>query len=197
MNYETDKIGHGYDPIYRRLAAGLYQFQPPKTPYILEIGVGDGGGLVYLSDVFQGMSFGVDNRAILAQSGVAIVDQEDDWFAVKVYEHYRRPGWDVIVDDASHNPALTWRTLRVMWPAVMPGGIYVVEDWNHLDAGEMWDFLAHRVLVDLTKRPRGNVPEGLMDVEGVEIHRKGMVILHRSTRAPLPIPPARPVDPNA
>ena len=38
-------------------------------------------------------------------------------------------GWDLVVDDASHDGALTGRTLEHLWPLVAPGGFYVIEDW--------------------------------------------------------------------
>lgn len=38
-------------------------------------------------------------------------------------------GFDLIVDDASHDGVLTRRTWELLWPLVRPGGFYVIEDW--------------------------------------------------------------------
>lgn len=37
-------------------------------------------------------------------------------------------GFDMIVDDGSHIPQEQMSTLRALWPAIKPGGIYVIED---------------------------------------------------------------------
>jgi len=38
--------------------------------------------------------------------------------------------YDVIIDDASHNPADQVETLRLFAPILAPGGVYVIEDIN-------------------------------------------------------------------
>ena len=40
------------------------------------------------------------------------------------------PEWDLIVDDASHDGALTAATFGLLWPLIRPGGWYVIEDWQ-------------------------------------------------------------------
>jgi 8-demethyl-8-alpha-L-rhamnosyltetracenomycin-C 2'-O-methyltransferase len=48
--------------------------------------------------------------------------------------------FDIIVDDGSHLNAHQLLTFKTLWPALRPGGVYVIEDvqtsyWNH----EGWD----------------------------------------------------------
>ena len=43
-------------------------------------------------------------------------------------------GFDMIVDDGSHIPQEQMSTLRALWPAIKPGGIYVIEVGLHFAA---------------------------------------------------------------
>lgn len=36
--------------------------------------------------------------------------------------------WDIIIDDASHNSLYTIKSLQILWPALKPGGWYIIED---------------------------------------------------------------------
>lgn len=37
-------------------------------------------------------------------------------------------GFDIVIDDASHDPSKTDASYHMLWPYVKPGGLYVVED---------------------------------------------------------------------
>jgi hypothetical protein len=39
-------------------------------------------------------------------------------------------GIDLVIDDASHNYALTRKAFEIVFPLLRPGGLYVIEDWG-------------------------------------------------------------------
>ena len=52
-------------------------------------------------------------------------DQTDKEFMQKVAE---KGPFDIIVDDADHNPKTQWATYEQLWPAVGTHGFYLIED---------------------------------------------------------------------
>lgn len=140
--FTTDKIGHGYLPVYMFLLAPL-NVRHAGVPRIVEIGVANGEGLDMLRTLAPGAEItGVDinpaarwpedcHRVICSQDAPELVD--------------KLPGlYDLIIDDASHNNAKTTQTLINLWPKVVHGGHYVIEDWTH--AGGICQDLAADIL---------------------------------------------------
>ena len=126
MKFATDKIAHGYLPAYLRIAAEL----GPEAR-VCEVGVEHGHGL----DLFQalypaGLVCGVDsNGGCRWPPGTAsvICDQDSPTLPGRLLAV--SSGWDLIVDDASHDGGKTAATFALLWPLVTPGGYYAVEDW--------------------------------------------------------------------
>jgi hypothetical protein len=87
-------------------------------------------------------------------------------------------GWDLIVDDASHDGKLTRRTWELLWPLVRPGGYYVVEDWFVGLGNPPWQDWGDSMLRTAESfLPLLSVQDGDPD----EItYRYGMVIMHRN-----------------
>ena len=124
----TDKFTNGYIPAYLELAA---RYGPAAR--VLEVGVLDGGSLRLWQDLFpQGLIAGADinGDATWPDGTVRIVaDQASDDLATQAAA-VSPGGWDLIVDDASHDAGLSEETFRRLWPQVAPGGVYVLEDWE-------------------------------------------------------------------
>lgn len=123
-----DKWTHYFD-IYERHFAPFRN----RSPRILEIGVSHGGSLELWQRWFgRGTTIvGIDidpRTAALAERGVTIRigDQGDVSFMRSVAE--RDGPFDIVIDDGSHQPAHQRASLDALWPAVTPGGIYLVED---------------------------------------------------------------------
>jgi hypothetical protein len=58
-------------------------------------------------------------------------DQSDAVFLEGLRNRYAPPGFDLIIDDASHQGELTARSLQHLFAQhLKPGGLYVVEDWG-------------------------------------------------------------------
>ena len=53
---------------------------------------------------------------------------------------------DLIIDDASHRLEETRITFEALFPFLRPGGLYVIEDWNH-------DHIASRLIADALSDP--------------------------------------------
>lgn len=123
--FETDKLTyHGYFQFYVQIAAML----GPEAD-VLELGVQGGGSLAMFRALFPlGTVTGVDisDAACWPDGTVKVVSGQDN---------PDLPGmvggpFGLIVDDASHDGALTRASFDLLWPLVVPGGYYVVEDWT-------------------------------------------------------------------
>lgn len=174
---QTDKIGHGYDPIYRALAVAL-----PSGPTVVEIGTADGDGLRYFREVFDpSLLAGVDRYATdgaKAAAGRFVVASQNSPLLPAMLGNER---WDLVVDDASHDNRLTTETLRIMWPTVAPGGAYVIEDWNH--ANMTCGFLAQQLPLALAE-DGANIARGV-DLPGLWsiTYWPGLIILRKRSDA--------------
>ena len=124
--FSTDKIAHGYMPAYHRIVREL-----GPAARVCEAGVFFGGSLATWQVLFpDGLVAGIDNspHALWPDGTIEIrAEQDDPALPAMLREH--SPEWDLVIDDASHDGALTARTLELLWPLVRPGGFYVIEDW--------------------------------------------------------------------
>lgn len=125
----ADKVLLGYLPVYQRLAAAI-----GPAGHVLEIGVRGGESLELWQALFPaGEVVGVDNaaegRAVWPPGTYAIGTEQDDPELPGMAAHASPGGYDLIVDDASHDGKLTRATWELLWPLVKPGGWYVIEDW--------------------------------------------------------------------
>jgi predicted O-methyltransferase YrrM len=181
MKFDTDKIGHGYLPVYLALCA-----QIRDRARVLEIGVANGGSLDLWQALFPGdLIVGVDayDRARWPEGTVKVVAEQTseelpDAIQAAVNAQQGRPfdhlidPFDLIVDDASHDNARTRRTWQLLWPMLVPGGWYVIEDWSH--AGGLIYGLAAELLMCFDEA------HPLVDnVESIT-YRPGMIILRKT-----------------
>jgi hypothetical protein len=126
VRFATDKVQHGYLPSYLRIAAEL-----GPAARVCEVGVHAGRGLDMFQALFpDGLVAGVDiDPGSRWPDGTArIVAAQDDPQLLTLLGSYSL-AWDLFVDDASHDGNLTVATMRLLWPLLRPGGIYVIEDW--------------------------------------------------------------------
>lgn len=126
--FTTDKIEpHGYFPDYMNLAAAL---GPSAT--VCEVGVLKGESLVMWQHLFpSGRVIGVDKDAgsHWPEGTLRVEAQQDDPRLADLVAAHAPGGCNLIIDDASHIGHLTAATFALLWPLVVPGGYYVVEDW--------------------------------------------------------------------
>jgi len=114
----------------------------PKN--VLEIGVFEGGSALLLADKWPDARIvGIDIRepnpevaAHVARFGFGgrislyYKTSQNDSVAVRdIVEREFPDGIDIVIDDASHMYELTKATFDIVFPYVIPGGLYLVEDW--------------------------------------------------------------------
>lgn len=181
VTYQTDKGENGYVPTYKGLAMTMRQ-----DPAICEIGVFQGGSLVLWQDLFPNAAVivGVDREAgsLWPPGTVKVVEDQqsptlpDQLLAVLASEAPGHRYYDLIVDDASHEGQLTYKTLQHLWELVAPGGYYVIEDWCVWNGhhGDRWDQSMLNVAMMLLK---------FFDAPDTEIHfvtyQYGMIIIRK------------------
>jgi len=119
LKYGTDKATfHQFCDFYE-------EHLPPRIGRLLEIGVMDGASLRMWRDFYPDAEIvGVDNLRTPEVDGVTVLKGDaPDWDLLKTLGTF-----DVIVDDGSHMTADQQRTFEWMYPALNPGGWYILED---------------------------------------------------------------------
>jgi Methyltransferase domain len=146
----------------------------------LEVGVAGGASLELWQALFPaGLVVGVDHNpnAIWPDGTVRVVASQDDPALPAELAAHAPYGFDLVVDDASHDGRLTRRTFELLWPLVAPGRWYVIEDWQVGFDGIGWDVFDDsmltlaRGLLDALNHPDGEVAE--------VTYRFGMILLRK------------------
>lgn len=132
---------HHYIPIYDRYFS---RFRGKKVRF-LELGVSDGGSLQMWRKYFgeDAVIFGVDiDPRCENVNGIAgqvrIGSQDDPAFLGTVIDEMG--GVDVILDDGSHRMNHIRSSLEILFPKLVDGGIYMIEDlhtayWRRFGGG--------------------------------------------------------------
>jgi Methyltransferase domain len=128
--HDTDK-GSEFTQIYHRWLAPVRE----QSLRVLEIGLYNGGSLRMWRDflpnaVLHGID--VDARTLAYQdevpgSQVRLVDQGNA-YALDAFVAELGGNYDFVIDDGGHTMEQQVVSFEVLWPQVMPGGIYVIED---------------------------------------------------------------------
>jgi hypothetical protein len=129
-SHDTDK-GTQYTQVYHRWLAHARE----QRMRMLEIGLYNGGSLRMWRDylpntVLHGID--IDARTLAYQdevpnSQVRLVDQGDAG-ALERFVAELGGNYDFILDDGGHTMVQQIVSFEVLWPHVMPGGIYAIED---------------------------------------------------------------------
>jgi hypothetical protein len=128
-NPNTDKIRqHGYHRFY-----GLFLNElRGKHVELLEIGLNHMGSVSLWKDYFNnGVSInGIDiddKTSDLPDVFCHKVDQSNE-SDLSAFSQRMNDRFDVIIDDGSHVPLHQMLTLRILWPTLRAGGVYILED---------------------------------------------------------------------
>ena len=128
---KTEKFLEYYDKLKERDA--------PKD--IMEVGMFEGGSLVYLDKLFQPTKLvGLDLRREPIEPLEAYREGRDHIVTYYGRSQDQEPtlqaarenfptGIDLVIDDASHLYAQTRATFEMLFPLVRKGGTYIIEDW--------------------------------------------------------------------
>jgi SAM-dependent methyltransferase len=191
-----DKWIHYFD-IYER------HFSPYRRtrPRILEIGISHGGSLDLWRDYFgrgvEIVGIDIDRRALaLAEPGIDICigDQGNPEFLRQVARDHGP--FDIVIDDGSHRSEHQLCSLEHLWPALRPGGIYLVEDlhtnyWQDYGGGlgrdgtfmEFVKGLLDHLNAFHSNDPSFTVSEWTRTLGGVHVY-DSIVVLDRLDRSP-------------
>jgi hypothetical protein len=122
----TDKSSekHGYTWIYERIFRGF------ERPTLLEIGIKEGRSLRMWEEFFPGGRIhGLDLNpapALVSHLETRQGDQSDASVLRACIEAWAP--FDIVLDDGSHRWEHQIASLEVLFPALRPGGLYVIED---------------------------------------------------------------------
>ncbi len=102
--------------------------------FVMEVGVADGSCLLAWREVFPNATIvGMDIHPSDKAHGERLEFYLGDQRVRADCEHAAGGrAFDLIVDDATHLIEDTLRTLFYLWPYVIPGGLYVVEEWPNI-----------------------------------------------------------------
>jgi hypothetical protein len=190
---------HHYLPLYDRYFAP-WRGKPVR---FLEIGVAEGGSLELWRGYFgtEATIFGIDHNPICAKidgehgNQVRIGSQDDPAFLRSVVKEMG--GLDIVLDDGSHMAPHIRASFDTLYPLLVEGGIYVIEDlqtsyWANFGGGygsASSPFAFVKTLIDDMHHwyhPRGQKIEAARDwVGGLHIH-DSMVIIEKKDRRKRP-----------
>lgn len=130
--YKTDKLEHGFIDIYDIYLA----CRQNEIKTVLEIGVYEGNSLKMWSEYFpKAKILGWDIKSYkLDAFGLKIstfcVNQENRDSIIQALNFLggSEVKFDLIIDDGSHTMEGQQVSLALLWPTLVPGGIYIVED---------------------------------------------------------------------
>ncbi len=179
--FHTDKITHGYLPVYSRIARHL-----GMAARVCEIGVFQGGGLDMFRALFpQGTIAGVDIHpdCTWPDGTIRIVADQADPALARILDRHE-DAWDLIADDGCHDGRITMVTLCNLWKLVSPGGFYVIEDWftgfpSFTGYDDSMNVLAKDLIDRLDPLWLPDPAAMTTDVESIE-YRHGMIVMRKA-----------------
>jgi SAM-dependent methyltransferase len=128
---------------YERL---LREFDRPR---VVELGIAYGGSLAYFAlradpSKLVGIEYNasrlehldrfVESRGLrdVVRPYYGVDQRDGDRLREIITAEFRGEPIDLVVDDASHRYGATLASFETLFPAVRPGGLYVIEDWAGL-----------------------------------------------------------------
>ena len=146
--FGSDKSDHGYTDIYMR----LFDRKRCHIRQILEIGIGGGedirkgGNSLKMWSRYcpKSIIVGIDiaDKSLVAyhRMRTEMGDQSDTNFLDAIINKYQE--FDIIIDDGSHQNSHVICSFEKLFPAVKPGGYYIIEDvgtsyWSEYGGDEL------------------------------------------------------------
>lgn len=127
-NYPTDKDAYKlncYEPFFEK-----FRNRPIN---LLELGVFQGGSMMLWQDYFHSDSniVGIDNQPKQYERELKVYDcAQDDADKVRAVCNDFGDLIHIIIDDCSHVAEPTERSMQILFPYLVSGGFYVIEDWG-------------------------------------------------------------------
>jgi hypothetical protein len=128
LKHGTDKGSNGHD--YLQHYDELFSDFRHKQVRLLEVGVGGGGSLRMWRDYFPNaeliLGFDTDPDALKSADYPIVVLMGDQYKDLDLT--FRYGPFDIVLDDACHQPWAQILFMYTMWPHVKRGGYLIVED---------------------------------------------------------------------
>lgn len=127
VKYDTDKASHGYCDIYDKKITHLRE----KKIKLLEVGIFLGSSLRMWREYFPNAEIhGIDLNIERCGSVDGVMLHKINVDNIKELEQLslQYGPFDIIIDDASHTMKHQQRTFNCLWPALSPGGYFIIED---------------------------------------------------------------------
>lgn len=121
--------GSDKGPHYIALYERFFERLRDRPVRLLELGIASGGSLLHWADYFpHGEIVGLDRRLPdISHSRIRMVQgDQTDPAALDACGDVL----DIVIDDCSHIAAATRVSFEHLFPKVVPGGIYAIEDWG-------------------------------------------------------------------
>jgi SAM-dependent methyltransferase len=142
---------HSYELFYPEV---FEKVKDNKDLCILEVGVSSGYSLRMWRDIFSDTTeiYGFDKE----YSNLQLTEEEKKRFIFlpagsqddpSLFENC--PQFDLIIDDASHNPDLTLKTWNILKSKLKSGGYYIIEDVDDNSGWKNPEFLDVFEVIDL------------------------------------------------
>ena len=142
---------HSYELFYPEV---FEKVKDNKDLCILEVGVSSGYSLRMWRDIFSDKTkiYGFDKE----YSRLQLTEEEKERFIFlpegsqddpSLFENC--PQFDLIIDDASHDPGLTLKTWNILRSKIKPGGYYIIEDVDDNPGWQNREFLNTFEVIDL------------------------------------------------
>jgi SAM-dependent methyltransferase len=155
--YDTDKAAHTH---YLRNYEEHFKHLVGRDVRLLELGVYRGGSLLLWRDYFErGLIVGLDLNPLELDDPTGRIrvyqgEQQDTALLDRVARENAPEGFDIVIDDCSHQGALTRASFWHLFEHhLKPGGLYVVEDWGT----GYWDAWPDGALYRPPRRARGRL----------------------------------------
>lgn len=155
MKITTDKQINKLTDDYER----KFKFIKDKPITLLEIGILNGGSLIYWTNFFTnpqtkiiGIDINIPNINLPHNAFMVQCNQNDSDKLKSTAEHFGEI--DVLIDDGAHSSKETINSFNCLWPYVKIGGYYIIEDW----AVGYWD-KPHKAMIEIINQIIRNAPE--------------------------------------
>lgn len=135
---------HSYLPVYENILAPYRE----TAKNILEIGIFHGDSLRMWEEYFSGKVYGIDCdeqphggladlRPMIKEGthNIAIMDATD---SAAIEKNFSGIKFDVIIEDAGHDISQQLQLYKAWRPYLNEGGIYIVEDIQHINRDDMF-----------------------------------------------------------
>lgn len=168
----TDKFEHEYCDHYET-------HLPDRVTHInlLEIGVAKGDSMRMWAEYYpQGNLVGIDNNPDILnipQEGFRLIHGDGTKWSNDLLGAMKL---DVVVDDGSHNASDIFKSFTALWPTIVPGGWYIIEDlttqfdafWGGSETGSKVTETIYDMLIQTIKHQ-----------ELSELHAYGQIVFMR------------------